>query len=160
MLFPGESDAIQNLLDIAAVYGYGNCIAHLKRAWAEHLVMEWGFPEDLALQHANTDAYALRLPPTPLPGEDDTHPASKDNSIRVLLTGDHPHAGETGTVDVANGKVRVLRHHDGGPDQFLVTLDACAHGIQACYATHAQARLLDAPTESRPRIGPHRTAKG
>ena len=34
MLFQGEKEAIQTVLALGAKYGYGNLIAHLRRAWA------------------------------------------------------------------------------------------------------------------------------
>lgn len=38
MIFPGEQDAVLQVLAYADQYGYGNLIAHLRRAWALKLM--------------------------------------------------------------------------------------------------------------------------
>ena len=43
MLFPGEKEAIDTVLRAGAQYGYGNMISHLREAWRDHLMSEWGF---------------------------------------------------------------------------------------------------------------------
>lgn len=69
-LFPGESEAIQNVLDAGAMYGYGNMAAHLVRAWQE-LLMRSGMDEETALLAvSNTTPYPLQK----LAGKDVTKP--------------------------------------------------------------------------------------
>lgn len=38
MIFPGEIEAVKSVLAAAEQYGYGNLIAHLRRAWALKLM--------------------------------------------------------------------------------------------------------------------------
>lgn len=59
MLFPGEEEAVAQVLKCADIYGYGNLIAHLKREWAEMLMRE-GLPQATALRGADASAYPLR----------------------------------------------------------------------------------------------------
>jgi len=56
MLFKGEGDAIKTLLAIGLKYGYGNCIAWLKRAWADHME-EMGWSPEAAKLAADAAAY-------------------------------------------------------------------------------------------------------
>ena len=59
MLFPNEKEAIERVLAAGEGYGYGNMIAHLKKAWAEMLIKKYKIPEKSALQAADSDAYPL-----------------------------------------------------------------------------------------------------
>lgn len=59
VIFPGEDAAVQAALAAGAKYGYGNLIAHLKRAWAMKLMQEYAFPETDALKAADTTAYPI-----------------------------------------------------------------------------------------------------
>ena len=36
--FPGEQEAIRDVLDAGAIYGFGNMISHLQEAWIDHLM--------------------------------------------------------------------------------------------------------------------------
>lgn len=48
-LFPGEKEAIEKVTtDYGPRYGFGNLIAALRRAWADHLIETYGFDEDTA----------------------------------------------------------------------------------------------------------------
>ncbi len=38
LLFPGEREAVARVIELGNQYGYGNMIAHLKRAWAKKLL--------------------------------------------------------------------------------------------------------------------------
>lgn len=38
MLFPGELEAVETTIEYGKAYGFGNLIAHLKRAWALYLM--------------------------------------------------------------------------------------------------------------------------
>ena len=60
---PGEADAIKRLLSIAEMYGYGNCIADLKRAWAVSLMEDSGMSYEQALLATNVAAYPLEEKP-------------------------------------------------------------------------------------------------
>jgi hypothetical protein len=60
MLLPGEENAILMVVDTGKKYGYGNLIAHLKREWAERLILQ-GVPEQAALLATNVSAYPLRV---------------------------------------------------------------------------------------------------
>lgn len=57
MLFPGEIEAIQTVLALGAKYGYGNLIAHLRRAWALDLKSKHGGTFEQHLPATNSDAY-------------------------------------------------------------------------------------------------------
>ena len=59
VIFPGEDRAVQAALTAGAKYGYGNLIAHLKRAWAMMLMQRYGFSEADALKAADTSAYPI-----------------------------------------------------------------------------------------------------
>ena len=59
MLFAGEKEAIERVLDAGRAYGYGNMIAHLKRAWAKLLIAD-GLSEEAALKAADTSAYPVK----------------------------------------------------------------------------------------------------
>jgi len=59
MLFHGEKEAIERVLDAGKTYGYGNMIAHLKRAWAKLLIID-GLSEEHALEAADTSAYPIK----------------------------------------------------------------------------------------------------
>jgi hypothetical protein len=59
MLFPKEQEAIKAVITAGQDYGYGNMIAHLKRAWAESLV-DSGLKEKSALAATNVSSYPLR----------------------------------------------------------------------------------------------------
>ena len=54
MLFPGEEEAIREVLAAGEQYGYGNLISRLKRAWAEKLVKEHGMTWEQAARGADT----------------------------------------------------------------------------------------------------------
>lgn len=58
MLLPGEKRAIETVLYIGGLYGYGNMIAHLKTAWAKSLIAQ-GISKDAALQATNVSAYPI-----------------------------------------------------------------------------------------------------
>jgi hypothetical protein len=60
-IYPGEKEAIETVLMLGEEFGYGNLIAHLRKAWAEMLM------EDnlrLLVRHAieatNSSPYPLR----------------------------------------------------------------------------------------------------
>ena len=60
MILPNEKENINRVLEIAEIYGYGNLIAHLKRAWAMSLMAL--FPSvtyEEALEATNVSAYPL-----------------------------------------------------------------------------------------------------
>ncbi len=58
MILPGEQQAVKIVLDFASMYGYGNLIAHLKRAWALHLMeVTPNLTYNQALLAADVDAY-------------------------------------------------------------------------------------------------------
>lgn len=54
MRIPGEREAIEQTLEYAEIYGYGNLIAHIKGAWIKHL-MEFGSSEKTARLAADTE---------------------------------------------------------------------------------------------------------
>ena len=59
MLLNGEKEAVNVMLAYADVYGYGNFISILKRAWANKLLesgKKYGTTEEGALKAADTDA--------------------------------------------------------------------------------------------------------
>jgi len=58
MFLPGEANAIKTVLMHGAQYGYGNLIAHLRRAWAELLVNQ-GLAEDVAISATEGVPYPL-----------------------------------------------------------------------------------------------------
>ena len=41
MFFPGEIKSVELVLSAGENYGYGNMIAHLKKAWAEMLIEKY-----------------------------------------------------------------------------------------------------------------------
>jgi hypothetical protein len=43
-LFPGEEAAIRLAVVIGGIFGYGNIIRHLQRAWADVLVADYQIP--------------------------------------------------------------------------------------------------------------------
>lgn len=53
----GERETVQNVIHAAKVYGFGNLIAHLKRAWALDLKKKYGGTYDHHLIATNIDAY-------------------------------------------------------------------------------------------------------
>jgi len=58
MMFPGEVEAVKNVLALAEQYGYGNLISHLRRAWAVRLVKsEPGLTWEQACLATCTDPY-------------------------------------------------------------------------------------------------------
>ena len=61
MLFSGEKEAIQTVLALGAKYGYGNLIAHLRRAWALSLKSKYGGTYEQHLPATNSDAYPENL---------------------------------------------------------------------------------------------------
>lgn len=62
--------------------------------------------------------------------------------IRVVLTGKHPHAGESGHIEIKDGKIEMIAPLGiGAPDMVLVKLDNCEHGTDACYAKQSDMRL-------------------
>lgn len=59
-------------------------------------------------------------------------------TIRVKIVGpNHPHLGETGTIEFRNGT-----NYPGVGDMYLVKLDNCIQLIEACYATQSQLAIL------------------
>lgn len=59
-LSPGEQHAVDTVLKAGEMYGYGNMIAHLKKAWAEMLIEECGLIGEHALEVADAKAYPLK----------------------------------------------------------------------------------------------------
>ena len=59
ILWPGEQKAVAMVLKAGARYGYGNIIAHLKKAWAETLIKEYGLPVQTAIEAADTSPYPI-----------------------------------------------------------------------------------------------------
>lgn len=58
MMFPGEVEAVKHVLAYAEQYGYGNLIAHLRRAWALRLMEKVpGLTFDRAAEATMTDPY-------------------------------------------------------------------------------------------------------
>ena len=55
-----EVHATNVVLEAGAAYGYGNMIAHLKKAWAESLMDNYSFTGEQALRAADTSAYPLK----------------------------------------------------------------------------------------------------
>lgn len=53
---PGEVAAIQTVIRLAKAYGYGNLIAHLRRAWAIDLKKKYGGTYNQHLRATNVDA--------------------------------------------------------------------------------------------------------
>jgi len=47
-LFKGEKEAIKQVLDAGAKYGYGNMIAWLRRGWSDLLMKNSGFTQEQA----------------------------------------------------------------------------------------------------------------
>jgi hypothetical protein len=56
MLFRGEKEAVDRMLADAKIYGYGNFIAHLKRAWVDMLVRD-GISRESAIRATNVAPY-------------------------------------------------------------------------------------------------------
>lgn len=56
-LLPGEKEAVLEVLRLARKYGFGNMIAHLKRAWAINLKDLYGGSYRKHLQATNVNAY-------------------------------------------------------------------------------------------------------
>ena len=56
-----EHDKINLVLGIGREIGYGNLIAHLRRAWADMLVSEHGLTDDVALLATEVDAYPVDI---------------------------------------------------------------------------------------------------
>jgi len=65
---------------------------------------------------------------------------TKETIVRVQLTGSHPHAGEYGTITSINGKFPVT--YVLGQQMFEIRLENCIHGVDSCFTTHAQSRLV------------------
>ncbi len=61
MLFQGEKEAIETVLSLGAKYGYGNLIAHLRRAWALSLKNKYGGAFEQYLPATNSDAYPEKV---------------------------------------------------------------------------------------------------
>jgi len=79
-----EKAALNAIKDYADIYGYGNCIALLKRAWAELLKNKGGFSEEVALQAADTSAYAKNIYDNIICKEDKELRKSLQNIIREM----------------------------------------------------------------------------
>jgi hypothetical protein len=58
-LFEGEAEAIENVLRCGAQFGYGNMIAHLRKAWAERLRDKYGFSDNDAIRATESSPYPL-----------------------------------------------------------------------------------------------------
>jgi len=54
---PGELEAVREIVRLARVYGFGNLIAHLKRAWALDLKKKYGGSYEQHLPATGVDAY-------------------------------------------------------------------------------------------------------
>ena len=54
---PGELEAVREVVRLARVYGFGNLIAHLRRAWALDLKNKYGGSYDQHLSATGVDAY-------------------------------------------------------------------------------------------------------
>jgi len=54
---PGELEAVREVVRLARVYGFGNLIAHLKRAWAVDLKSKYGGSYEHHISATNVDAY-------------------------------------------------------------------------------------------------------
>lgn len=67
-------------------------------------------------------------------------PPKEETTVRVQFIGDHPHAGEYGTITSVNGKFPVIDVL--GQRMFEVRLENCIHGVDACFTTHAQSHLI------------------
>lgn len=64
MLFPGEEQAVKAVLGFAETYGYGNLIAHLRRAWALKLMRgNKRLSYKQAVKFTNSDAYPQNFNP-------------------------------------------------------------------------------------------------
>lgn len=61
-LSPGEAKAIDKVLTAGDRYGYGNMIAHLKRAWAELLISQKSLSVETAIKATDVPPYPLRFP--------------------------------------------------------------------------------------------------
>ncbi len=57
MFLSGEKEAIKQVLALAEKYGFGNLIAHLKRAWAIDLKNKYGGSFEQHLFATDVDAY-------------------------------------------------------------------------------------------------------
>jgi hypothetical protein len=63
VMFPGEREALQYAASLADIYGYGNLIAWLKRAWALKLMAHsLGLTYEKAVMATDTPAYPERMP--------------------------------------------------------------------------------------------------
>jgi hypothetical protein len=56
---PSEQKALLQIKEIADIYGYGNCIAFLKRAWIIKLKREWDL--HLSEEGTNVESYSEEL---------------------------------------------------------------------------------------------------
>lgn len=63
-----------------------------------------------------------------------------NDSIKVRLKAGHPHAGETGYLQVEDGKAVATML--AGSEMYKVTLEDCQHGVEACFATERQLSVL------------------
>jgi hypothetical protein len=59
MILPNEKEFVNQVLEIAKIYGYGNLIAHLKRAWAIRLITNSALTYEQALEATCVEAYPL-----------------------------------------------------------------------------------------------------
>jgi hypothetical protein len=69
--------------------------------------------------------------------------AMASEKVRVKIIGLHPHAGEYGMIEVVDGRVDVMAPLGiGAHDMVLVSLDACVHGEEGCYAPLRNLNIL------------------
>lgn len=60
-IFPGEQKAVDEVLEIAGQFGYGNIMAHVATAWAVHLVRQ-GLSRKAAIEAvSNRTPYPLPM---------------------------------------------------------------------------------------------------
>jgi len=60
MVSDAEKEALRMVLRIAEQYGYGNCIALLRRAWMDKLVTHYGLSKGTALLATDVEPYSER----------------------------------------------------------------------------------------------------
>lgn len=60
MMFHGEKEAIRNMLRDAEIYGFGNFISCLKRAWMNRLIENHNCSEEQAKAAADVDPYSSK----------------------------------------------------------------------------------------------------
>lgn len=56
-----EQDAIRQVVEAGARYGYGNLISHLKTAWAIMLVQKYQMDEESAIEAAGGPGYPFAM---------------------------------------------------------------------------------------------------